>query len=180
MTAEDWDRRRDDAERVRSSDRIAWLDDRAKAHRDDDAIAARFRGVSATLADAAECRSILMRLRAIAVHPERERAMAIVIAERDRQREVEGYDPHHDDDHGDGSILAAARCYLDHVRGVGSTSVPSDWPWEPAMWKPKDRAKALAKAGALALAEAERLRRAGAHDRQATELLELVLWELAA
>lgn len=148
----------------------------AERHRHDEAVRARYEGIAESLRRTGESHSILMRLRAVAVHPDRASALAVV--ERERQKVREGYDPWHDDEHDDGAILVAARCYLDHVRGLGGSAVPSAWPWEPEMWKPTDRSRALAKAGALAQAEIERIERAGGVPAAASELLELVLWEI--
>lgn len=77
-----------------------------------------------------------------------------VLAERERQKSVEGWTPEHDDEHNDEQLALAAACYA-----LGS---PTFWPWENRWWKPKDRRRNLVRAGALILAEIERI------DRQAS------------
>ncbi len=107
-------------------------------------------------------------------------ALADVAAERRRQIEAEGWTPEHDDRHRDKSMALAAACYAmfasvsDAERA--STDMPGDlttnskplrgwaafleiWPWERRWWKPKDRRSDLVRAGALIIAEIERLDR---------------------
>lgn len=100
-----------------------------------------------------------------------------VLAERQRQTRVEGWTAEHDAGHGDGSLATAAAIYADPslVRfesGKFGTCIIDPWPWrnrhdagrgfydERAWWKPSDRRRDLVKAGALILAEIERLDRA--------------------
>lgn len=83
-----------------------------------------------------------------------------VAAERRRQIEAEGWTPEHDDKHDDGSLGAAAACYAATQRPDGMC--PAYWPWQASWWKPKDRRSDLVRAGALILAEIERLDRAAA------------------
>lgn len=87
-----------------------------------------------------------------------------VLAERRRQVEAEGWTPEHDDDHGDGSLALAAACYADKDRPDGMC--PGRWPWHASDWKPKDRRADLVRAGALILAEIERLDRASAAPKE--------------
>lgn len=74
---------------------------------------------------------------------------------------VEGWTFDHDDKHRDGQLLRAAMLYLGHERKTVSyrDGVPVSWPWEPKWWKPKDRERNLVRAGALMLAERDRLTR---------------------
>ncbi|HHQ3854055.1 TPA: hypothetical protein ACSPXK_005798 [Pseudomonas aeruginosa] len=91
-----------------------------------------------------------------------------VQAERKRQVEVEGWTPLHDDEHADGQMAQAAGCYALHAGGIG-TDWPDGlqngsalfWPWDKDWWKPTTPRRDLVKACALALAEIERLDRAG-------------------
>lgn len=100
-------------------------------------------------------------------------AVNSVLAERRRQQETEGWTPEHDDAHGDGSLAVAGACYAlglqqefgdsrfnDHFR------VPVLWPesWAASWWKPTPNSprRDMVKAGALILAEIERLDRAAA------------------
>lgn len=80
-----------------------------------------------------------------------------VLAERQRQISAEGWNPEHDDEHDDGSLCMAAVCYAegDHDDDL----LPANWPWARKWWKPRDRRRNLVKAGALILAEIERLDR---------------------
>lgn len=85
-----------------------------------------------------------------------------VFDERRRQVEKEGWTPEHDDQHEDGAIAAAAACYAigkDSLINIGGHIVRL-WPWEDWCWKPKDRRRDLVRAGALIIAEIERLDRA--------------------
>ncbi|HEX8913394.1 MAG TPA: dATP/dGTP pyrophosphohydrolase domain-containing protein [Humisphaera sp.] len=87
-----------------------------------------------------------------------QRQMDEIRAERRRQVEDEGYSDTHDDRHSGGELVRAAVCYLRH--GAAGAPVPDRWPFEPAAWRPGDERRSAVKAGALYLAEFERLRRA--------------------
>lgn len=79
-----------------------------------------------------------------------------VAAERQRQKDVEGWTPEHDDEHIDGSLALAAGAY---AIASASATKPFYWPWDERWWKPTNRRRNLVKAGALILAEIERLDR---------------------
>ncbi|MEA8530671.1 hypothetical protein [Pseudomonas aeruginosa] len=89
-----------------------------------------------------------------------------VQAERRRQITAEGWTPEHDDAHSHGQMARAAACYA-----LAGSSAPNDgtaallvslaWPWDEQWWKPSTARRDLVKACALALAEIERLDRAG-------------------
>lgn len=80
-----------------------------------------------------------------------------VLSERERQKAVEGWTEAHDDQHGDGQMADAAACYaLENGRGF----IESFWPWDWKWWKPKDPRRNLVRAGALIIAEIERIDRA--------------------
>ena len=100
-----------------------------------------------------------------------------VLAERQRQISAEGWTPEHDDGHDEGEMCFAAAGYAvvasDHLQAIArrmddelsmddavSSPAPCD-PW-PAGWTFKTCAprRALVKAGALILAELERIDRA--------------------
>lgn len=86
------------------------------------------------------------------------RPLQLIAAERRRQVEVEGWTPEHDDAHGEGELAAAAGCYaLSAVNGLDDSEAKRFWPWEWSWWKPVDKKRALVKAGALIVAELERL-----------------------
>lgn len=79
----------------------------------------------------------------------------MIVAERDRQQEIEGYHRAHDTlEHGDGELRQAATAYL--------LNASHWWPW-PDAWKPEARpfesptVKDLVRAGALIAAEIDRL-----------------------
>ena len=79
-----------------------------------------------------------------------------VLAERRRQVEAEGWTPEHDDHHLPNELALAAASY---VCADEADAPPAIWPWDWSWWKPKDRRRNLVKAGALILAEIERLDR---------------------
>lgn len=105
-----------------------------------------------------------------------------VLAERRRQIEVEGWTPEHDDEHDAGALALAAAAYaLDAgdkshpcSQGARGGEVPPFWPWmhrsgrhrEARWWKPSTPRRNLVKAGALILAEIERLDRMGGSDAE--------------
>lgn len=100
-----------------------------------------------------------------------------VARERERQMAVEGWTPEHDNQHMDGEMAMAAACYaaperidvqytrVDH-NGDGALQYTEShvdaWPWSPE-WDKRDkhdRRRQLVIAGALIVAEIERLDRA--------------------
>lgn len=89
-------------------------------------------------------------------------ALAAIAAERRRQIEEEGYDASHDDMETKGQLAIAAACYLSYQSHLGS-QIEEWWPWDFKHWKPSaDRKIDLIKAGALIVAELERIARAEA------------------
>lgn len=137
---------------------------------------------------ATACESISAAIRALIDHPAADaesRAVRDVIAERRRQISEEGWTPEHDDEHADGSLARAAACYaspddmsytdnfgreLDRERRPHPLSEREQrlswsyvralrWPWDWKWWKRKDRRFDLVRAGALIIAEIERLDR---------------------
>lgn len=81
-----------------------------------------------------------------------------VVAERQRQVSAEGYSLFRDDLYVKGELAEAASTYARLAGKPGSMS--SAWPWGQATFKPSaDRRRDLVKAGALILAEIERLDR---------------------
>ena len=100
-----------------------------------------------------------------------EGAVGLIAAERQRQITAEGWTPEHDDWHFDGSLAVAAACYATqanqglHEGGMKvRESVLRYWPWDWNWWKPTpdNRIRELVKAGALIVAEIERLQHAAA------------------
>lgn len=101
-----------------------------------------------------------------------------IAAERQRQIESEGWSHKHDDRHDDGEMARAAGIYAviagsdqtDYRNATGGYSLNDTlrslmayyWPWDRSWFKPTDRRRDLVKAGALIVAEIERLDRAAA------------------
>lgn len=94
-----------------------------------------------------------------------------VLAERQRQISTEGWDDIHDDMNDRSELAQAAACYAlsgtpadEAVFIHGRWKDPRDlfwpWSWDRSWWKPTNRRRDLIKAGALILAEIERLDRA--------------------
>lgn len=115
--------------------------------------------------EAAEKR--IVELEAREVNP----ALFDVIAERQRQVSAEGWTPEHDDQYEHGQLAGAASCYARHVNARGwifntdpgsyqAESESTNWPWHHEWWKPTSPRRDLLKAGALILAEIERIDRA--------------------
>ncbi|VFS56088.1 hypothetical protein [Raoultella planticola] len=89
-------------------------------------------------------------------------AAADVLAERKRQVTAEGWTPGHDDEYEHGELADAAGCYaLSSELFDCAGEPPRPWPWPDEWWKPTSRRRDLVKAGALILAEIERIDRAG-------------------
>lgn len=82
-----------------------------------------------------------------------------VLAERRRQIEAEGWTPEHDDAHDKGELAAAASCYAFSAVKSPYHLNNQIWPWSSEWWKPADSRRNLVKAGALIIAEIERLDR---------------------
>lgn len=100
---------------------------------------------------------LIAELEARAFNP----AILDVIAERQRQQSVEGWMPEHDDEHCNGELAMAAVCYINETGTVNRNGgKPWGWPWDASWWKPNARRRNLVKAGALILAEIERIDRA--------------------
>lgn len=85
-------------------------------------------------------------------------AVAAVIAERVRQIQEEGFTAEHDDRYAEHELPRAAVCYA-MGRQISGADYPRFWPWAMRWWKPGTHRDNLIKAGALILAEIERLDR---------------------
>lgn len=86
-----------------------------------------------------------------------------VQAERRRQIEAEGWTPEHDDEHDTGALASAAGCYAMFSLAYPAGDPSRFWPWDKSWWKPSpDGRRNMVKAGALILAEIERLDRVAA------------------
>lgn len=80
-----------------------------------------------------------------------------VLAERRRQVEAEGWTPEHDDAYENNELPQAATCY---TTPAIATAYGWVWPWPHEWFKLTTPRRNLVKAGALILAEIERLDRA--------------------
>ena len=99
-------------------------------------------------------------------------ALDDIAAERRRQVEQEGWTLEHDDNHHRGELARAASSYAyagsvatgrEAILGQpesGTDFIIRLWPWDWKWWKPTNRRHDLVKAGALIVAEIERLDRA--------------------
>ena len=101
------------------------------------------------------------------------RAAEDVLAERRRQIDVEGWTPQHDDGHYWGTLSAAAACYAvkgcaDNIdlRSAVLSFIHTFWPWNKGYWRPTTHRRNLVKAGALILAEIERIDRTAQRDNE--------------
>lgn len=89
-------------------------------------------------------------------------AIELISAERERQIEEERYVSKNDDIWSRGELAGAAACYaMNGTTLAGDTLLKKVWPWSDACFKPTpdNRIKELVKAGALIVAEIERLQR---------------------
>ncbi|HHW2087655.1 TPA: hypothetical protein ACUT5H_000248 [Pseudomonas aeruginosa] len=82
-----------------------------------------------------------------------------VQAERRRQNNAEGWTPEHDDLYCAAELPRAAAAYI--LSGANDEA-PAIWPFVAKWWKPRDARANYVRAGALILAEIERLDRAAA------------------
>jgi hypothetical protein len=98
------------------------------------------------------------------------KAINLIIEERERQIYQHKWTKKHDDEHDFAELGHAAAAYVliageISVHGnqnVALSNIPSIWPWEEKWWKPsEDPIRNLVKAGALIVAEIERLQRLG-------------------
>jgi len=89
-------------------------------------------------------------------------AAADVLAERRRQIEAEGWTPEHDDSYQHDELALAATCYCMSSFGELFERFEDMWPWDVNWFKRADPRRDLVKAGALILAEIERLDRSAA------------------
>lgn len=102
----------------------------------------------------------------------RHSAVELITAERERQKTQEGWTADHDDRHKLGELGDAAACYAMSERHRSrviwdATIRRLVWPWTEMWWKPTpptverngNRIRDLVKAGALIVAEIERLQR---------------------
>jgi hypothetical protein len=132
------------------------------------AVCARAEETATALADAIhfEEAAALIRSLARALEEAKGLAAADVLAERERQKSSEGWTIEHDDAYHKNELPLAAACYAIYQPpgcDYSQRYLPNwRWPWSLAWWKPTNRRRDLVKAGALILAEIERIDRARA------------------
>lgn len=91
-------------------------------------------------------------------------------AERQRQKDKEGWSEAHDDGHAAGCLAVAGACYalfgIAEIsgerkvwRGIYAEQARALWPWDREWWKPKNPRRDLIRAAALIVAEIEKLDR---------------------
>lgn len=87
--------------------------------------------------------------------------LELIAEERQRQIDSEGWTYQHDDGHHDGELARAAACYAIPKFWRSCAVLSVLWPWRDTWWKPTpdDRIRELVKAGALIVAEIDRLHR---------------------
>ncbi len=99
--------------------------------------------------------------------------IALIEEERNRQISKEGWTYTHDNQHKRDELARAAACYAlpNRFRNLLKNGRPKLWPWSRKWWKPgdyvelnqtpliADRIRELVKAGALIVAEIDRLQR---------------------
>jgi Lar family restriction alleviation protein len=119
--------------------------------------------------DTESCENWLHLLRdRLATAPTMSEAARDVLAERRRQIGQEGWTAAHDDEHVAFEMAFAAASYaMSSARHPHALKyeVPGNWPWSPEWWRPTTPRRDLVKAGALILAEIERIDRAAAKGR---------------
>jgi hypothetical protein len=86
-----------------------------------------------------------------------------LLKERDRQINSKGHSSEQDDQYMNGELADAGSVYAFWANtfnlGLIAHTPPSCWPWPPEHWKPTSQRHMLIKAGALILAELDRLDR---------------------
>lgn len=92
-----------------------------------------------------------------------------LLVERRRQVRVEGLDPERDQQYEEGELADAAATYAYWAYHLGQRKgtldqTPRTWTLPPEQWKPASQRQMLIKAGALILAELDRLDRQQDHD----------------
>ncbi|WP_445439789.1 ead/Ea22-like family protein [Citrobacter freundii] len=138
---------------------LSLLDENLQLQRDKDSLEAVAVAMRDDMRDAREkleaAEKRIAELEARALNP----AILDVIAEHQRQKTIECWTPEHDDKYQNSELADAAACYAIHAHNQGF-STPAHWPWSPDWWKQSGARRDLVKAGALILAEIERIDRA--------------------
>jgi hypothetical protein len=121
------------------------------------------------LSDALE-EAVAIAQDAVAGLPDPDAAIRSIAHERQRQIEGEGWTPERDDQYQQGELAKAAAGYVLHAHADQSWKnhhLPNFWPFAPQWFKPADPRRMLVKAGALVVAEIQRIDRAEARAQEA-------------
>lgn len=81
----------------------------------------------------------------------------LIVSERQRQIDNEGWSAEHDLTHKKGELAQAAMVYAMPLKLRSHLQPTKLWPWNLKFWKPGERIQELTKAGALIAAEIDRL-----------------------
>lgn len=120
--------------------------------------------IAAPVAQAQHCvPELLVRAEDFVSGKEVPQAWLDVQAERRRQITAEGWTPDHDDLYCAAELPRAAAAYI--LSGANDEA-PAIWPFSAKWWKPRDARANYMRAGALILAEIERLDRAAAAGKE--------------
>lgn len=83
----------------------------------------------------------------------------LIVEERNRQIEQEGFDAEHDRHHDPVTLARAAAAYILYdLPDKQTVARKKYWPWDGKWWKPGDQQRNLVKAGALIAAAIDRLK----------------------
>lgn len=112
----------------------------------------------------------------------RQLAVAAIFAERRRQIDEEHWSLEHDNDHENCELGNAGNCYLRHAIGRErvDAGTPGRWPWDAQWWKPVSVERDLVRAGALFVAERERLERLPESTKRSERLFTIKVLEADA
>lgn len=98
-------------------------------------------------------------------------AIQDIASERARQQRVEGYTTAHDDQYVSGRLALGAAAYcLTAAKMRGIAHQLRLWSWPRETFKPKDPRRDLVRAGAMVVAEIERIDRLAAETARAAKI----------
>lgn len=102
------------------------------------------------------------------MNPYKTNPIDLINSERNRQINDKGWTPQHDDDHTDGELACAAAAFaLSSTCRNFDEEIITAWPWGEPMPSQESPLRDLVKAGALIVAEIERIQRANDEMRDA-------------
>lgn len=154
-----------DAELVKSLDALGRIVELSRALRQGGPAPEDLQDLSEALEEA-----VAIAHDAVAGLPDPDAAIRSITHERQRQIEAEGWTPERDDQYQQGELAKAAAGYVLHAHADQSWKnhhLPNFWPFAPQWFKPADPRRMLVKAGALVVAEIQRIDRAEARAQEA-------------